>query len=118
MAVIFVQSSFPSYMYPKVELINADKIIHVLVYGLLSLLCYISLIHQSKYKLLEISPYLFTIIICSFYGFTDEFHQFFVPNRNANLYDWIADVGGVLLTIVIIRFIFSKRFNLFKKTLH
>jgi VanZ family protein len=55
------------------------------------------------------------MIICTFYGFSDEFHQYFVPNRDANFYDWIADVVGVVLTLVIIKFILAKRYSLFRK---
>lgn len=117
LAAIFVQSSFPASAYPEIEFFNADKIVHILVYGLLGALCYISLIHQKKFKLLESSPYIFTLLFCSFYGFSDEFHQYFVPNRDANVYDWIADAAGVILIIVIIKFILSKRFTLFNKRL-
>ncbi len=36
------------------------------------------------------------IIFCSFYGVFDEWHQSFVPGRNSDVFDWLADtMGGV-----------------------
>ncbi len=35
--------------------------------------------------------------IASFYGMTDEIHQYFVPGRSVEILDWLADtVGGGL----------------------
>jgi VanZ family protein len=34
------------------------------------------------------------VILASVYAATDEFHQFFVPNRSADVADWLADVIG------------------------
>ena len=31
---------------------------------------------------------------CSSYGISDETHQYFVPNRDASFFDFIADVVG------------------------
>ena len=37
----------------------------------------------------------------SVYGVTDELHQYFVPGRNCNVWDWIADAGGSVLGAAI-----------------
>jgi len=34
------------------------------------------------------------LLLGSFYGVTDEVHQYFVPGRYCSLYDWIADTLG------------------------
>lgn len=34
------------------------------------------------------------------YAATDEIHQAFVPGRDANLMDWIADIAGISLSFV------------------
>jgi VanZ family protein len=108
MAIIFIQSSFPSVELPKVELIGFDKILHFGVYGLLVILCYISLTHQSKLALFSKSPYLWAVIITSIYGLTDEIHQYFVPNRSCEFQDWIADFIGALIGILLIKMVFKK----------
>jgi VanZ family protein len=32
--------------------------------------------------------------ITSLYGASDEFHQFFTPNRSVEIFDWLADTAG------------------------
>jgi VanZ family protein len=34
------------------------------------------------------------LVICFTYGAFDEIHQIFIPNRSAELLDWIADILG------------------------
>ena len=115
MVIIFVQSNFPSVELPEIEAISTDKLAHIAVYGLLAALCYISLIHQDKFKSLYESPLLFTAIICSIYGISDEFHQYFVPNRDSEVYDWLADVAGAVIMIYLIKYYLNKKYTLFKK---
>lgn len=110
---IFVESSFPSTAFPKVEIFNADKIVHVGVYGLLAFLCYISLIHQRKFKSFYSNPFIWSLFICTLYGASDEFHQYFVPNRSCEFWDWIADFFGVILAILLIKYFLEKRYKLF-----
>jgi VanZ family protein len=35
--------------------------------------------------------------IGSAYGILDEVHQFFVPGRDCNVWDWIADTLGAVI---------------------
>jgi VanZ family protein len=113
LAVIFVQSSFPAPELPEIEIISFDKIAHMAVYGLLAALCYISLIHQEKFNILREYPLLFTVLLCAAYGASDEFHQYFVPNRDMEFFDWLADALGVVVMVLVIKFHLSRRFPLF-----
>lgn len=113
--VIFVESSFPGTAYPEINIFQADKIVHLGIYGLLGLLCFISLIHQNKFVALYNSAYLWTLIICSFYGATDEFHQLFTPNRTCDFFDWLGDTAGALIAILVIKYWFQKKYELFQK---
>ncbi len=115
LAVIFVQSSFPAIELPKVEFFSPDKLAHMGVYGLLAALCYISLIHQTNFKYLHDNAILFTLLICSLYGASDELHQYFVPMRSCEFYDWAADAAGTVIMIVLIKFYLTKRYFLFGK---
>jgi VanZ family protein len=36
-------------------------------------------------------------LLGSLYGATDEFHQWFVPQRSADVADWLADTSGAAL---------------------
>ncbi|MBZ0204294.1 MAG: VanZ family protein [Ignavibacteria bacterium] len=113
--IIFIQSSFPAIELPKVEFFSADKIVHMGVYGMLAMLCYISLVHADKQNLITSSPLLWTSIICILYGASDEIHQYFVPNRSSELLDWGADILGVIIAILLIKYLLSNRSILFGK---
>ena len=52
---------------------------------------------------------LFSIFFGVIYAFSDEFHQYFVPGRSADLFDFIADCIGVILVQVIIWFYFRSK---------
>ncbi|MGH2574716.1 MAG: VanZ family protein [Ignavibacteria bacterium] len=114
MIAIFVQSSFPSEFFPETEILNVDKLFHMAVFGLLALFCYISLIHQYKIKFWNSKPLLFSLIICSLYGISDEYHQAFVPNRSSEFVDWLSDFAGIIITILIIKYYLQKHYSLFK----
>lgn len=112
--IIFFESSFPADTYPKIEIWSADKIVHMGVYGILAALCYISLIHLEKFSFLARNALVMTIIICSLYGVTDEFHQYFIPNRDCEFWDWLADFAGIIIMLLLIKYYLSKKYDLFK----
>lgn len=37
---------------------------------------------------------LVSMLLCSIYGASDEFHQWFVPGRNTDVFDWLTDTAG------------------------
>jgi VanZ family protein len=113
--IIFIESSIPATEYPKIEIWGADKIVHMGVYGLLTALCYISLIHQEKFPLLLKNTLLFSVIISSFYGATDEFHQLFVFYRDCEFWDWLANFAGALIMALLIKYYLSRKFSIFKR---
>jgi VanZ family protein len=45
--------------------------------------------------------FLLIILITSAYGVSDEIHQYFVPGRDCNVWDWIADTLGAVLGALI-----------------
>jgi VanZ family protein len=51
-----------------------------------------------------------------FYGASDEIHQYFVPNRSSELGDWAADVLGVIVAVLIIKYFLQNKYMLFKNT--
>jgi VanZ family protein len=112
--IIFFESSFPNDSFPKVEIWGADKFVHMGVYGLLAALTYISIIHQEKYLFLLKHALLVTIAVCAVYGATDEFHQYFVPNRDCEFWDWLADFIGAAIMVLLIKFYLAK-YSLFKR---
>lgn len=61
-------------------------------------------------------PLMWSFIICMFYGASDEIHQYFVPNRSSELGDWAADVLGVIVAVLIIKYFLQNKYMLFKNT--
>lgn len=112
--VIFVESSFPSIDYPHTGIFQEDKLVHIGIFGLLGLLCYISLIHQDKFPALKSNLLLWTLIFTSLYGASDEFHQYFVPGRDCEFFDWVGDTIGAILAVLMIKYLLSKKLKLFR----
>lgn len=115
LVLIFIQSSIPATEYPKIEIWGADKLVHIGVYGVLAAFCYISLIHQEKFPFLLRHALLLSVIIVSLYGASDELHQYFVPNRECEFWDWLADFAGAVIMILLVKYYLSKRLNIFKR---
>ena len=87
--LIFFASSQSRVAGPPV--VNADKYGHFLVYGLLAtLLCRLG--HGWRAAG-------WALVAASAYGASDEWHQFFVPDRSCDVFDWLADTTGAALAV-------------------
>ncbi|MFH1287257.1 MAG: VanZ family protein [bacterium] len=84
-----------------------DKIIHFLEFGLVGYLVYNSIYDNFKEK-----TEFFSISFSIFYGGLDEIHQYFVPGRNCDWTDFLADSLGI---IAIVLFCGRKDFSLQSK---
>jgi VanZ family protein len=96
MALIFVLSS----VHLQVEVIDdlpfKDKLVHTLEYAVLGGLC----AHASQ-RTWPLHAPLRAALVGAFlavaFGVSDEVHQSFVPGRNADLWDIVADTLGASL---------------------
>jgi VanZ family protein len=118
LAAIFFVSALPN---PQIGGDTPDYVLHALEYFLLGLLLMRLLLFRSG----SISPQkeseawsvwrkccLLGLMIAMGYGMTDEFHQYFVPNRNCSLQDWCADTFGasVAYGIAMLDYYFLQRY--------
>ena len=102
LVTIFLLSHTAHPEFPKIGIEWQDKIAHVLAYfvlGISLILFYFSNAKKVEMRLIVI----FTLLIGSFYGLSDEFHQYFIPGRDAEFLDWIADVFGLSLSLLLIK---------------
>ncbi len=72
-----------------------DKMLHIAAYAVLAILfyrAYQTLPIRHNLRLLV----LLSILSASLYGISDEIHQYFVPFREADVFDGIADIIGAI----------------------
>ena len=117
-AAIFIQSSFPA-----AEVVAgapfSDKLLHFLAYAVMGMLFF------RAYRTLEFGHRVYLVAVLSavsagLYGAGDELHQYFVPSREADFMDLLADVcggiAGAAAALFYLRYIALDRNNHVDKT--
>lgn len=93
--LIFFVSSIPGSRIP-VLLPHQDIVFHILEYAIFGWLIMRAL--KAYYPRLNRLNYIYSTIIISFiYALTDEFHQAFVPYREASILDLSLDTVGAII---------------------
>ena len=101
---IFWLSSKPSLPAPML-FPHQDKIYHMGAYFIMAVLAWrFFKDYLTKQNIIIIS----SLIFCSVYGISDEWHQSFVPGRDASVLDWVADTIGAVIALSFITW-FQKR---------
>lgn len=94
-AAIWFLSSQSILPKPK-GIFGFDKVQHSIAY--MALACMVGLWpSQKQWKTHGFLTLLVVIGIASAYGIIDEIHQSFVPGRDCNVWDWLADTIGAIL---------------------
>jgi len=78
---------------------HQDKLHHATAYFIMAILAWRNIQHFTRHSSLII---IISIIFCSLYGLTDEWHQSFIQGRQADVNDWIADTLGASLAMLIL----------------
>ncbi len=99
-ALIFVLSSIPDLQAP-LEFHLADKLLHLLAYVPFSVLLFFSF-YTSKGTFWQKYAYVLSLTIGVIYGLLDELHQSFVPGRQSDFFDFLADFLGVAAGLALI----------------
>ncbi|MCX9075079.1 MAG: VanZ family protein [Candidatus Methanoperedens sp.] len=95
---------YPFYIFS----LYPDKIQHIILYAGFGFLIHSSLKNSSNPALMNYAI-MFSVIIGTIYGISDEFHQSFVPGRTASAWDLLADAIGLTIAQIII---FAKESNI------
>ena len=98
---IFIASSIPSYEMPAMTILAWDKVIHLGVYFVLAACVFTACSHAGAPITLRRHRIAATILSVAVYGALDEFHQYFVPGRSVDFFDWLADFSGALLFLFL-----------------
>lgn len=95
MGLLFLLSHQPDVADPFdfPDWLPVDKLAHAGLYAVLGALFYLA----------GLSP-LAAVMITGLYGVTDELHQAFVPGRQPELLDLLADIVGAAAGVWLVRF--------------
>jgi VanZ family protein len=107
--VLFIGTTLPGQSLPSFG--GVDKVKHFGGYLGLTVLLYITLLFQDKYKALKDHAAGAAFIIIAFYGILDELHQMLVPGRSADVLDWVADVAGVIIGLLFVKIFLKNRLH-------
>lgn len=77
---------------------GTDKIAHFLAYSVLGYLL-------ARARAVSGVSLVVILVFGLMYAASDEWHQSFVPNRSADLFDWIADALGVFAGVLSYHFL-------------
>lgn len=78
---------------------HQDKILHMGAYFIMGILAWRFFNDFISKPLLT---YFVSLCFCSLYGISDEWHQSFVPGRDTDVMDWVADTLGATLALFIL----------------
>lgn len=83
-----------------------DKIVHCIAFMLYGFSLHLAL---SRFNIKNHTLVFFIIGII--FAASDEYHQSFVQGRDADLFDWIADLIGLYLSFLVIGFLKNRNNN-------
>ncbi len=89
---------------PSEKAIALDKLTHYAFFSLLSYVIYFVLTYQDKIWFFKKHRTGLTILFALFIGAVIEIIQLSMPNRSSNILDMIADLCGILFTVLIIKY--------------
>jgi VanZ family protein len=96
---IYIQSDFPASEHlPSFEF--SDKFLHFFAYAVMGVLFY------RAYQTLPVKDdsrrlILLSVVSASLYGISDEIHQYYVPFRDAEILDAIANFLGAICGVTL-----------------
>lgn len=77
-----------------------DKWGHALAYAILAMLVF-TVLRSVKSAWPPSSVLRFGWLLVALFAATDEWHQYWIPGRNMDLFDWCADVTGASLALIL-----------------
>lgn len=95
-AFIFWASSRSDLPEPEMKFPGRDKVAHLVVYGVMAAIITVGLYNHKRVHT-ALRQWSIPILFVLIYGVSDEIHQLFVPNRNFDLLDIVANTAGAVL---------------------
>jgi VanZ family protein len=100
MIAIFIISSRPAPEIVQHEYVRfQDKWLHIVAYLVLSCLFLRALVWEGMSWSLK--AFFLAFLLSTLYGASDEWHQYYVPERESDWVDWTADALGAGLVVFL-----------------
>ena len=119
MVTIFIISSRPAPEIVQHEYIRfQDKWLHIVAYLVLSCLFLRALVWEGMGW--GFKAFFLAFLLSTLYGASDEWHQYYVPERESDWVDWIADLLGASMVFLFwfpLRWFYSWEIEWFRKRL-
>jgi len=107
--IIWFLSSQPILPQPK-GILGWDKLQHFAAFAALAAAVGLWAT-PAFWKRRPVLSLLLAALIASAYGAIDELHQYFVPGRDCNFWDWLADTLGAFLGAAALALTMRNRLN-------
>ena len=119
MSLIFYFSSLPaSSTGPDTLTFKViSKMIHFIIFGILSMLCLYSLKWRRPLQRTSIWVFILSLFLTIIYAITDEYHQSFSPGRYPSVKDIILDASGAIAFLGITYKLTGKRNNKYNQAI-
>lgn len=103
-AGIIIASHQPDIRIHQEGFVPMDKALHLTAYFIYGISVIIALSPLSK----RLSSGKFNLLVLAvgfIFALSDEIHQSFVPGRQCEIWDWIADCTGILLALPLRKYL-------------
>lgn len=85
------------------SLASSDKVAHFVIFGLLGWLL-ARAFYKEKNTFLQQNYFWLVLVVVVIFALIDEIHQHYIPGRYSDIWDWIADLSGALVFLIIFRY--------------
>ena len=99
--LMIIGSSLKGNSIPKSYIFTLDKLLHIIEYFIFGTLLFFVFFSSSK------NPDAISLILGVFYSLIDELYQSTVIGRDASALDVLADIIGLILSILFIKLFFN-----------
>jgi len=100
-------SSLPDFQAPDLFPKYSDKIVHLIEYGIWATLFLLMLKQEDRINKL-LGAFAAVLIFGTILGVFDEVHQSFISGRSMDKFDFLADMIGISIAIIIFRILYKK----------
>jgi VanZ family protein len=101
--VLYLMSGKAIPQFSFSSLFQLDKLVHFTLFFVLSWLLVKSFTIQTSYPSLKVNTISKAFFLSFIYGFTLEFLQYFVPDRNFDVLDIVANTAGTFFPLFFMK---------------